>query len=195
MHILLALRRARFAILTVAGTYLLCCLVGAVLVHSHNRFALGQRDKLVGAAQQSTILTQLDAGHPFGAATLDFAGNLVAGISSTLSGFCAPLVYPMAAYRGWVGGIVSVDGEHKSRLAHARTGVYYVVVLLMQILPYSLAGGAGVNVGISLFRPAAYYCGPRWWIFPLEPLRDAARIYILIVPLFFTASLVEFYFV
>jgi hypothetical protein len=27
----------------------------------------------------------------------------------------APL-FPFAAYRGWVGGIVSVDGRHESRL-------------------------------------------------------------------------------
>jgi hypothetical protein len=165
------------------------------MVHSQNHFALAHRDKLVGAAQQSKILTQLSIGHPFRAATLDFAGNLVAGISSTVSGFCVPLAYPMAAYRGWVGGIVSIDGEHKSRFAHAKTALYYVVVLFMQILPYSLAGGAGINVGISLFRASVRYSGPRWWIFPLEPLHDAARIYMLVVPLFLIASLVEFYFV
>ena len=109
------------------ATYLLSVLLGIFMVHSQNHFALARRDKLVAAAQQSQILTQLNVGHPFRAATLDFAGNLVAGISSSVSGFCVPLAYPMVAYRGWVGGIVSVDSEHKSR----------VIVLLMQIFPYS----------------------------------------------------------
>ncbi len=139
MNILRALSRVRFPIFTIAAPYLLSVLLGIFMVHSQNHFALARRDKLVGAAQQSQILTQLNAGHPFRAATLDFAGNLVAGISSTVSGFCVPLAYPMAAYRGWVGGIVSVDGEHKSRFARPKTALYYVVVMLMQILPYSLA--------------------------------------------------------
>jgi Stage II sporulation protein M len=195
VNILRALSRARLPIVTVAATYLFSVLLGVFMVHSQNHFALAHRDKLVGDAQQSSTLTQRNVRHPFRAAVLDFAGNLVAGISSTVSGLCVPLAYPMVAYRGWVGGIVSVDGDHKSRFAHPRTALYYVVVLLMQILPYSLAGGAGVNVGISLFRASVRYSGPRWWIFPLEPLHDAARIYILVVPLFLIASLVEFYFV
>jgi len=193
VNIFRALHRARFPILTIAATYLLAVLLGVAMVHWQNHFALARRDKLVSDAQQSSILTQLNVGHPFRAATLDFAGNLVGGISSTVSGLCVPLAYPMVAYRGWVGGIVSVDGEPKSRLAHRRSAVYYAAVLLMQILPYSLAGGAGVNVGIPLFR-ANIRSEPHWGIFPLEPLRDAARIYVLVVPLFLIASLVEFYF-
>jgi hypothetical protein len=53
---------------------------------------------------------------------------------------------------------------------------------------------AGLNVGISLFRASIRYSGLRWRIFPLEPLHDMARIYVLVVPLFLIASLVEFYF-
>ena len=193
MHFLRAFSRARFAILTVAATYLLSCLAGIVMIHSQNHFALTHRDSLVGAAQQSLTLTQLNAGHLFRAALADFAGNSVAGVSSAASGLCPPLAYPIMAYRGWVGGIVSVNTEHKSRFANRRSAIYYVAVLLLQILPYSLAGGAGINAGISLFFPASYYAGAKLWVIPLEALRDAARILHLTLPLFFLASMVEFY--
>ncbi len=195
LHILRALSRARFSIITVAAAYLLACLVGIFMVHSQNHFALAHRDKLVGAAQQSSILTELNAGHPFRAGMLDFAGNFAAGVSSAASGLCPPFAYPIMSYRGWIGGIVSVDGEHKSRFTNRRSAIYYLVVLLLQIFPYSLAGGAGINVGISLFFPAPYYAGARYWVIPREALRDAARILLLTLPLFFIASMVEFYFV
>ena len=102
--------------------------------------------------------------------------------------------YAAALLRGWVGGIVSVDGDHHSRLASARSGIYYLGVLLLQILPYSLVGGAGINIGISLYRRTPHYSGPRWWSFPIEALRDALRIYVLAIPFFLIASLIEFYF-
>jgi hypothetical protein len=189
-----ALSRTRFATLTVAAVYLLSGFIGAIQVHSGNHFALRYRDKLVGAAQSSTILTQLAAGHPFRASFFDSAGNLLGATSSGLLGLFPPAGYAMAAFRGWIGGIVSVDGNHHSRLASARSAAYYVGVLLMQIIPYSLVGGAGVNLGVSLYRPAPHYSGPHWWHFPVEALRDAARIFILAIPLFFLASIVEFYF-
>ena len=137
----------------------------------------------------------LAAGHPLRAAFFDAAGNLVGGTSSGLLGLFPPAGYGMAVFRGWIGGIVSVDGNHRSRFASARSAAYYVGVLLLQIIPYSLVGGAGVNLGITLYRPAPHYSGSRWWYFPVEALRDAARIFILAVPLFFLASLVEFWFV
>jgi hypothetical protein len=140
------------------------------------------------------ILTQLSAGNLFRAAVLDFGGNLVDGISSGLLGLFPPLGNGMALFRGWVGGIVSVDGEHHTRLASARSGLYYVGVLLLQILPYSIVGGAGINIGISLYRCSARYSGPRWWSFPLEALRDGWRLVVLAIPLFLIASLIEFYF-
>jgi len=189
-----ALSRARFAIVSVATVYFLSCLLGAILVHGGNHFALHNRDSVVGAAQTSTILTQLSAGHPLRAAILDFGGNLVGGISSGLLGLFPPMGYGMALFRGWIGGIVSVNGEHQTRLASARSGIYYVGVLLLQIIPYSLVGGAGINIGISLYRCPAHYSGARWWSFPLEALRDGWRLLVLAIPLFLIASLIEFYF-
>lgn len=189
-----ALSRARFGIVSVAAAYFLACLLGAILVHGGNHFALRKRDNIVGAAQTSTILTQLSAGHPSRAAVLDFGGNLVGGISSGLLGLFPPMGYAMALFRGWIGGIVSVDGEHHTRLASARSGLYYVGVLLLQILPYSLVGGAGINIGISLYRCPAHYSGARWCYFPIEALRDGSRLFVLAIPLFLIASFIEFYF-
>ena len=194
MQILPALSRARFSILTMAAAYLLSCFAGAALIHHGSPFALRNRDNIVGAAQSSAILTQLNVGHPLRAAALDFAGNLVAGTSSGLLGLFPPMGYGAALLRGWVGGIVSVDGDHHSRLLSTRSGIYYLGVLLLQILPYSLVGGAGVNLGISLYRLTPHYSGPRRWSFPIEALRDALRIYVLTIPLFLIASLIEFYF-
>ena len=57
----------------------------------------------------------------------------------------------MVAYQGWVGGIVSVRGDHNSRLNEFRPAFYYLLTLLLQVIPYSLAIGGGVNVGIALF--------------------------------------------
>jgi hypothetical protein len=106
------------------------------------------------------------------------------------------LPYPVAAYRGWVGGIVSVDGQHRSRLREPREAVYYVLVVVLQSIPYALAGGAGVRVGLALWPRQAPASDRRWLGMPLAPLREAlrdvARIYALAAPLLLLASLVEF---
>ena len=128
------------------------------------------------------------------AALRDFSGNLVLGAApKTLMGFGVVFPYPWVAYQGWVGGIVSVRGDHSSRLNDPHSAVYYLSTLLLQLIPYSLAVGAGVNVGLSLFRPAVYYQGQKWLgLFPREALRDLAWIYALVIPLFLSASLWEF---
>ena len=56
-----------------------------------------------------------------------------------------------------------------------------------------MAVGAGVNAGIAIFRTPPYYEGRKWLGFlPEEALRDVARIYLLVIPLFLIASLWEF---
>jgi hypothetical protein len=88
---------------------------------------------------------------------------------------------------------VSVRRDHTSRLNNPRSAVYYLLTLLLQVIPYSLAVGAGVNGGVSLFRPAPCYQGEKWLgLWPKEVLRDVARIYALAIPLFLVASLWEF---
>ncbi len=189
-----AIHRARYPILTVAGIYALSVLVGMIMVHVGNTFALNYRDRLVGAAQQGSTRQAAQRGDSLRAALSDFAGNLTIGaLPKTLMGFGIVFPYPWVAYQGWVGGIVSVRGDHTSRLNDPRSATYYLLTLILQLIPYSLAIGAGVNVGISLFRPLPDYQGPKWLgLFPKEALRDLGRIYVLVMPLFLVASLWEF---
>jgi uncharacterized membrane protein SpoIIM required for sporulation len=190
-----AIGRARRSIITVAGTYGVSILIGMIMVHAGNLFALTYRDQLVDrATQQGPVALAVGQGDNLQAALWDFAGNLVLGaVPKTVSGFAIIFPYPMVAYQGWVGGIVSVRGDHTSRLNDPRSAGYYLLTLLLQVIPYSLAVGAGVNVGVALFRPPPYYQDQKWLgIFPKEALRDMGRIYVLVIPLFLVASLWEF---
>jgi len=196
-EILAALRRTRLPILWMALAYLAGASTGALLVHAHNSFALNYRDRLVGRAYQSDpAAISLSRGHWARAAATDFAGNLLAGaVPSTIMGLSVVLPFPVAAYRGWVGGIVSVDGRHTSRLADPHERAYYLGVLVLQLIPYTLAGASGVRLGLAFVLPHsrwAYSSPQRWLGLPAEGLRDVLRIYALVVPLFLIASVVEF---
>jgi len=192
-----ALWRARLPILCMGLTYALGVATGAIMVHTHSDFALSYRDHLVGRAQTTDpAAVASNRGLPLRAALFDFAGNLGRGaVPSTMMGLAVALPFPQAAYRGWVGGIVSVDGDHKSRLRHWHERLYYLGVLLLQLIPYSLAGGTGVRLGLAFLMPKGrwgYPASERWLGLPAEGVRDVGRIYTLIVPLFLVASLVEF---
>jgi uncharacterized membrane protein SpoIIM required for sporulation len=192
--ILRALVRARVAILAMALTYVLSVVVGAVMVHTGNAFALTYRDDLVAQARASDpAAIALREGDRLRAALLDFGRNLLLGaVPKTVAGVSVLVPFPLAAHQGWVGGIVSVDSTHASRLARPDEARYYLLTLALQLLPYSLAVGAGVNLGLAYFRPRPYYQGARWWGLPAEAVRDVLRIYVLVVPLFLVASLWEF---
>jgi hypothetical protein len=174
--------------------YALSLLVGIVMVHAGNAFALTYRDQLVGNAQKGSTRQAANQGDDLRAAFLDAGSNLTLGaMPETLMGFGIVFPYPWLAYQGWVGGVVSVRGDHTSRFNDPRSAAYYLVTLIMQLIPYSLAVGAGVNAGVAMFRPAPYYQGEKWlWIFPKEALLDVGRIYLLVIPLFLVASLWEF---
>ena len=189
-----ALSRARAAIFSVALTYVLSVATGIGMAHAGNRFALSQRDNLVSRAmQKDPAAIAYQRGNRLGAALLDFGRNLfLGGVPQTVGGLAIVLPYPVAAYRGWVGGIVSVDRRHASRLARRRAAAYYFIVLLLQLVPYSLAGGAGVNLGLAYLRSRHEGGVERWLGLPKEALRDVLRIYLLVVPLFLIASLWEF---
>ncbi len=191
-RIALAVARARWAVLAVAATYLVSLLAGMVMVHAGNAWALAQRDQLVGDAQTTQIVTSLNSGDEVRAALLDTGGNLFGALVNTGEGLGIIFPFPFVAYRGWVGGLVSVNGAHASRLADPSQAAYYLSVLVMQLIPFSLAGGAGVNVGIANFRPPPYYQGKKFLTLPQEALRDVLWIYCLVVPLFLVASLWEF---
>jgi hypothetical protein len=189
-----ALSRARLGILTIALTYALSVLVGMVLVHTGNEFALAQRDDLIASARASDpSLLALSRGDRLSAALSDFGRNLFAGAGSTVAGLGIIAQYPIVAYRGWIGGIVSVNDNHSSRLSQPSQAAYYLITLILQLIPYSLAGGMGVNVGYAYLRPLPRYPGEKWHGVPKEALRDIVRVYLLIVPLFLIASLWEFF--
>ena len=194
--LLSALNRARAPILWIGSTYFLCVLVGAGMVHSHNGFALRYRDNLVGDAQQSAVGDAMKHGMPLRAAIGDFGGNLLLGaVPSTIMGLLVIMPFPWVAFRGWVGGIVSVDGQHVSRLRDGNERVYFLGVLLLQLIPYTLAGGAGVRLGLAFLFPKGRWGYPspeRWTGLPADGVRDVARIYLLVVPMFLVASLLEF---
>lgn len=69
---------------------------------------------------------------------------------------------------------------------------YYLTVIFLQLVPYILAGGAGVNLGMARVRPIGHYAGLKWFGVPREAFRDAGRIYLLVIPLFALASAYEF---
>jgi len=193
--ILVAVSRARLPILTIGLTYAVFILLGIVMVHTGDTFALAYRDRLVSeAVQHNPASIAANQGDNLRAVFWDFAGNLVLGaMPKTISGMAIIFPYPLVAYQGWVGGIVSVRGDHTSRLSEPRSALYYLLTLLLQVIPYSLAIGAGVNVGLALFRPPVAYQGAKWLnLFPKAAVRDLLRIYILVVGLFLMASFWEF---
>src|SRR5215208_2214903 len=193
LTVLHALRRAQMPILTVAITYFVSVSIGMLMVHTGNAWAIAYRDRIISNAQSSSINIALDQNDRFRAAVLDFGGNLLGAISNTLEGLGVVFPYPFIAYRGWIGGIVSIDSSHVSRFAEPREAMYYLITLTLQLIPYVLAGGAGVNIGLALYRPRSFYQGEKWLGLPKEALRDVFRIYLLVVPLFLLASLWEFF--
>ena len=165
------------------------------MVHNGNAFALNQRDKIVGrAVHGDPAVIANRQGHHLRAALLDCAENLLIGsVPKAITGFAVVLPYPLVAYQGWVGGIVSVRKDHTSRFDNVRSAAYLIATLILQLVPYSLTVGAGVNVGIACYRPAPYYQGEKWLsILPKESIKDLGRIYALSVLLFLLASLWEF---
>jgi hypothetical protein len=193
LTILRALRRAQMPILTVAITYFVSVSIGMLMVHTGSAWAIAYRDGIVSKAQSSSILIALDQNDRFRAAVLDFGGNLIGAVSNTLEGLGVIFPYPFIAYRGWIGGIVSIDSLHVSRLAEPGEAAYYLITLTLQLIPSILAAGAGVNIGLANFSPRKFYQGETWLGMPKEAFRDAFRIYLIVVPLLFLASLWEFF--
>lgn len=196
-RIAVARRRARAGIWIMAATYALSVFTGAALVHAGHPFALRYRENLIGGARRdSAILHQFERGNELAAAALDAAANAGAAFAGMVSGYCPPAAIALAAVRGWVGGVVSVDDNHRSRLRSPYGAFYYLATILLQLVPYSLAGGAGVNLGIAAFASEGRsgYSGPRLLRLriPHEALRDAGWLYIASLPLFAIASLFEF---
>lgn len=190
-----ALCNARKQILGVAITYVAFVSIGIFMAHTKNQFALNFRDKIVARAHSNDhAAIAYRQGKYFKAAVIDFGQNLLLGaVSQTATGLTVVSPYGFAAFRGWVGGIVSVDKKHESRLANTKKTAYYFITLILQLIPYSLAGGIGVKLGLSYFKKYPEYSdSKRYMGYPHGALKDVALVYILIVPMFFIASLWEF---
>jgi hypothetical protein len=189
-----ALRRARAPIAILAVVSIGSLLVGGVLATSGNAFALGQRDAIVGAAQGSDITAAYEQNDRLKAALLDFGGNVGAALVTSVVGLSVVLPLPIAAYRGWVGGIVSVDAQHRSRLGLPGPALYYVVTVVLQQIPFILTGGAGMYVGLVAWRRRNdESLRPLLTLrIPGEAIRDVGWIWALALPLFLTGSLFEF---
>jgi len=192
MTILRALHRGRVPILAVGLTYLVAIAIGIVMVHTGNTYAISYRDRIVSNAQASPIIVTLDQGNRLEAALLDAGGNLVAVLSNTLGGLGVLFPFPFIAYRGWIGGIVSIDSMHASRFADPWEAAYYLITLVLQVIPSVLAAGIGVNLGLSFYRPKSYYQGKKWLGISQEAIRDVGRVYCIVIPLLLIASLWEF---
>ncbi len=191
----MAVQRARLPILTIALTNVIAVLIGIGMVHSGVSFALTARDQIVGQAYNGSnqITNSLQSGQRLQAALADFGGNMMLGaVPSTAMGIGVIFPYPLAAYRGWVGGIVSVDGNHASRFAQPGEAIYYLITLILQLIPYSLAGGAGVYLGLAYYRTHSGPQALKWYQIPRPAAEDVFRIYLLVIPLFLIASLWEF---
>ena len=190
-----ALRRTRPFALSIFLTYVLSSSAGIVMAHAGNRFALAQRDRTVQKAlssDKSTIAHQ--SGDHVTALVLDFAGNLFfAAIPQTVAGLGVVLPYFSVAYQGWVGGVVSVDRNHRSRFRSPEATSYYFLVLLLQFIPFSLSIGAGVRCGVELYRHNIDVSWRFWrYRLPRETLVDLGCVFAVAIPLFLAASAFEF---
>jgi hypothetical protein len=70
---------------------------------------------------------------------------------------------------------------------------YFLGALVLQLVGYTLAVAAGVNVGLSMFKPQPAYKGRKALnLFPVEALHDLWRLYLIALPFFFLGSMWEF---
>src|SRR5690242_5803009 len=114
----LALRRSQVPIVASGATYLTFVVLGIALATAGWPFAVSQRDSIVGGARSSPVTAAYHNGDRLQAALLDFGLNVGAGaIPTSVVGLSVIGPFPIAAYRGWVGGVVSIDSSHRSRLA------------------------------------------------------------------------------
>jgi len=193
--ILLTLKRSRFFILSIFMTYWISCAAGIIMSHTGNNFALTARDRIVGQAVENdkASLSYLK-GNNINAALYDFCGNLLLGaVPQTLMGFGIVIPYFTVLRQGWIGGIVSVDSQHKSRFKNFKSSAYYLLVLMLQFIPYSLAIGCGIRFGVDFYNNNRVN-GWEFWKYKIQKsgIKDLIYIYILVIPLFFLASCFEF---
>jgi len=169
--------------------------LGIVLATAGWPFAVSQRDSIVGGAQTNATIVADRRGDHLEAALLDFGSNVLLGaLPTSLAGLSVVGPFPIAAWRGWVGGVVSIDARHQSRLADPGRALYYIVTLVLQLTGYVLTMAAGVHVGIAAWRARRdesirSVLGLR---VPGVALRDAGWLWAFALPVFLAGSLWEF---
>ena len=195
LRLRLAIGHARRAIWLMAMIYAVSIAAGIAMAHSNNRMALRFRDTLVRRANRTDPAARADAaGAHARAAALDFSRDLVlVAFPDTVGGLTLILPVALGAYRGWVGGIVSVDGAHSSRFHNVESASYYVIVVLVQVCGFVLAAAGGIHLGWATLRRNGALIGPGWFRISRSALVDALWLYTLIVPLFAVGSSVEFF--
>jgi hypothetical protein len=188
-----AFSRCKKWIISIFIIYCFSCLTGILMVHLNNSFAFSYRDKIAGQALKNDKASiNYLTGNRFKAALFDFSGNLFAGSCvQTFLGFSIVLPYFTTFYQGWVGGIVSVDSNHVSRLDKLKSALYYFIVLLLQFIPYSLTIGSGIKAGVETYKSNKKKTLSGYTI-DKQSLYDVLKIYVIATPLFFIASCFEF---
>src|SRR6266511_5853095 len=102
-----AVSRSRLPILTIGLTYAVFILLGIVMVHAGNTFALTYRDQLVSeAVRHNPASIAANQGDNVRAALWDFTGNLVLGaLPKTISGMA--IIFPYRRSRIKAGSVAS----------------------------------------------------------------------------------------
>jgi hypothetical protein len=195
VSILEALQRCRVYANSILLTYILTCFIGILMTHYGNEFALLQRDKIVHAiATNDKASINYQSGNNFTAALFDCAENIFyAAVPQTVLGLGVIFPYFSVAYQGWVGGIVSVDDTHHSRFKNFKASAYYIIVSLLQQIPFSLCIGVGIKCGIDCYKLNSAISWKIWnYRIPKANLEEVGYVYLVSVPLFFLASCFEF---
>lgn len=188
-----AVRKARACILVIALAHLLAVTAGAISVHAGYAPALAYRDRLVSRARSSDpVSLAFQRGENLQAALVEAARTQWVCVAVAVTGLTVVSPFVLAAYRGFVGGVVSVDDNHVSRLRQFDQAIYYLSVVILQIIPYALAGGAGVKLGLTYFQRGREYQGDRWLGYPKDAMWDVVRILVLTIPFVLVANLWEF---
>jgi hypothetical protein len=191
----LAVKRCKIYVLTIFITYCISCFIGIIMSHDGNHFALSFRDKIVEqSVKTDKAVINYQEGKNFLAALNDFKGNLLFGaVPQTIMGLSIIIPYFTVLRQGWIGGIVSVDSDHKSRFKNFKSTFYYFLVLLIQFIPYSLAIGAGIKCGSDFYKHNKLNGWLIWkYKIPKISLIYLGLVYIPVVLLFFIASCYEF---
>ncbi len=195
MKISTSLNRCKVYIISVFAVYCISCSIGIIMVQTDNNFALVQRDKIVGTAVRTDKASlNYQKGNNLNAALYDFTGNFLWGAEQTFLGLGIVIPYFTVSYQGWVGGLVSVNNLHKSRLKKLEPAIYYFIVLFLQFIAYSLSVGAGIKTGIDLYKQNQLISWRLWkYRIRKENLSDVLNIFVLSIPVFFIASFFEFF--